>query len=48
MTEFFFWLFTLATALLIPGSMLLLGRSFVKKPPGEINGGYGYRTTSPV
>ena len=44
MTEFFFWLFMLATALLIPGSMLLLGRSFAKKPPGEINGGYGYRT----
>ena len=44
MTEFLFWLFMLATALLIPGSMLLLGRSFAKKPPGEINGGYGYRT----
>ena len=44
MTEFLFWLFTLAADLLIPGSMLLLGRSFAKKPPGEINGGYGYRT----
>ena len=44
MTEFLFWLFMLATALLIPGSMLLLGRSFAKKPPGEINTGYGYRT----
>ena len=41
----FFWLFTLAMVLLIPGSMLLLGRSFAKNPPGEINGGYGYRTT---
>lgn len=44
MTEFFFWLFTLAMALLIPGSMVVLGRSFMKNPPGEINGGYGYRT----
>ena len=44
MTEFLFWLFMLATALLIPGSMLLLGRSFAKNPPGEINTGYGYRT----
>ncbi len=41
----FFWLFMLAMVLLIPGSMLLLGRSFAKNPPGEINGGYGYRTT---
>ena len=30
--------------LLIPGCMTLLGRSFTKNPPGEINGGYGYRT----
>ena len=45
MTDFFFWLFTLAMALLIPGCMIVLGRSFEKNPPGEINGGYGYRTT---
>lgn len=45
MTEVFFWMFMLAMALLIPGSMTLLGRSFAKNPPGEINGGYGYRTT---
>ena len=44
MTEFLFWLFMLAMALLIPGCMTVLGRSFVKNPPGEINGGYGYRT----
>ncbi|MCI9578260.1 MAG: SdpI family protein [Oscillibacter sp.] len=44
MGNFFFWLFTLAYSLLIPGSMLLLGRSFANNPPGEINGGYGYRT----
>ena len=34
----------LAMGLLIPGCMTALGRSFVKNPPGEINGGYGYRT----
>lgn len=44
MTEFFFWLFMLAVVLLIPGSIILLGRSFANNPPGEINGGYGYRT----
>lgn len=44
MTEFLFWLFTLAMEMLIPGSMIVLGRSFAKNPPGEINGGYGYRT----
>lgn len=44
MTEFFFWLFMLAAAMLIPGSMVVLGRSFMKNPPGEINTGYGYRT----
>lgn len=44
MGNLLFWLFTLAYSLLIPGSMLLLGRSLVKNPPGEINGGYGYRT----
>ena len=44
MAKLFFWTFTLVMELLIPGSMLLLGRSFMKNPPGEINGGYGYRT----
>lgn len=44
MEKLFFWAFMLAMALLIPGSMVLLGRSFAKSPPGEINGGYGYRT----
>ncbi len=44
MTNFLFWLFTLAMEMLIPGSMIVLGRSFAKNPPGEINGGYGYRT----
>lgn len=45
MADFLFWLFTLATVLLIPGCMLYFGRRFQKKPPEEINSGYGYRTT---
>ena len=44
MEELLFWLFTLATALLIPGCMIGFGRHFRDHPPGEINGGYGYRT----
>lgn len=44
MVNFLFWLFTLATALLIPGCMLYFGRRFQKKPPKKINGGYGYRS----
>lgn len=44
MANFLFWLFTLATALLIPGCMLYFGRRFQKKPPEKINGGYGYRS----
>lgn len=45
MENLFFWMFMLAMALLIPGCMTVLGRSLMKNPPGEINGGYGYRTT---
>ena len=45
MENLLFWCFMLVTALLIPGCMTVLGRSFMKNPPGEINGGYGYRTT---
>lgn len=44
MEKLFFWCFMLVTALLIPGCMTVLGWSFMKHPPGEINGGYGYRT----
>lgn len=44
MVNFLFWLFTLATALLIPGCMLYFGRRFQKKPPEKINGDYGYRS----
>lgn len=44
MANFLFWLFMLASALLIPGCMLYFGRRFQKKPPERINGGYGYRS----
>lgn len=44
MVNCLFWLFTLATALLIPGCMLYFGRRFQKKPPERINSGYGYRS----
>lgn len=44
MEKLFFWCFMLVMALLIPGCMIGFGRSFMKSPPGEINGGYGYRT----
>nr|WP_325185431.1 SdpI family protein [uncultured Oscillibacter sp.] len=45
MANFLFWLFTLATVLLIPGCMLYFGRRFQTRPPERINGGYGYRST---
>lgn len=45
MADFLFWLFTLVTALLIPGCMLFFGRQFQQNPPKTINGGYGYRST---
>ena len=45
MANLLFWLFTLATALLIPGCMLYFGRRFQKEPPERINGDYGYRST---
>lgn len=41
MVNFLFWLFTLATALLIPGCMLYFGRRFQKKPPEKINARHG-------
>lgn len=39
-----FWLFTLATDLLIPLLMIGCGRMFLRKPPKTINNGFGYRT----
>ena len=40
-----FWLFTLATGLLVPLLMIGCGRMFYHKPPKTINSGFGYRTT---
>lgn len=44
MGRFLFWLFMLATAMLVPGCMLFFGREFMRNPPKEINSGYDYRT----
>lgn len=40
-----FWLFTLAFDLLIPGTMIGFGRYFSQKAPREINDLFGYRTS---
>ena len=40
-----FWIFMLAMDLIIPLSMVLLGRYFAKRAPKEINMLFGYRTT---
>lgn len=39
-----YWIFMLVMDLLIPASMLLLGRCFMRKAPGHINYLFGYRT----
>ena len=39
-----FWLYMLAASLLIPLSMVGLGRHFQKKAPAKINRAFGYRT----
>lgn len=39
-----FWIFMLVMDLLIPVTMVFIGKRFQKKPPKEINGIYGYRT----
>lgn len=41
-----FWIFMFVMDLLIPVTMILIGRVFMKRPPKTINGLYGYRTTS--
>lgn len=43
--RFLYWGFMLAMALLIPGTMWFFGGELEKKPPKEINPGYGYRTS---
>ncbi len=39
-----FWLFMLVIILLLPGIMVLFGQVFLRRPPQQINGVYGYRT----
>lgn len=40
-----FWIFMLASVLLVPALMLIFGRIFMTKPPTTINFGYGYRSS---
>ena len=40
-----FWIFMLTMDFLIPITMLVLGKRFMKHPPAEINVLYGYRTS---
>ena len=40
-----FWIYLLCMDLLIPLSMLGFGLLFLKRPPKDINGIFGYRTT---
>lgn len=39
-----FWIYMLFTVLLIPVTMILLGKAFTKKAPRRINHIFGYRT----
>ena len=39
-----FWIFMLVMDLLIPVTIVFIGKRFQKKPPKEINAMYGYRT----
>ena len=43
-SHMFFWIFMLVMDLLIPLTMLVLGRYFMKKAPAEIDPIFGYRT----
>lgn len=40
-----FWIFMLCCNLLIPIMMMVFGWIFLRRPPREINGVYGYRTS---
>ena len=40
-----FWIFMFIMDLMIPAVMILCGKVFWQKPPQEINGMYGYRTS---
>ncbi len=39
-----FWIFMTVSNLILPVLMIVLGKVFIKKPPIQINGFYGYRT----
>ena len=39
-----FWFFMTVSNLILPVLMIVLGKVFMKKPPKQINGFYGYRT----
>lgn len=39
-----FWIFMTVSNLLLPVLMIVVGKVFIKNPPGKINGIYGYRT----
>lgn len=39
-----FWIYMLITVLLIPCSMIIFGKLFLKHPPKNINAVFGYRT----
>ncbi len=39
-----FWIFMVIMNLMIPLMMIVFGKIFLKNPPKEINGVYGYRT----
>ena len=40
-----FWFFMLISNLLIPFTMILWGKYFMKKAPDKISGVFGYRTS---
>lgn len=40
-----FWIFMLIMELIIPFTMILMGKHFIQKPPKEINAIFGYRTS---
>ena len=40
----FFWVFMITMILIIPVTMIGFGILFIKRPPTDINGAFGYRT----
>ena len=39
-----FWIFIFVCSMLMPVLMIIFGQLFQKRPPGQINSVYGYRT----